>query len=187
MTIESAMADAHLSVICYPRYDEHPGMHTGATRMHTGERPYGNPPYATATWHRRRYEAGAAPTTTAYRWFGPWFGLTPPRRPPRPVSAGPGPRHCWGFGAFERYGAVNSVRRYRGPVIEPSFRVTVLQRGGGGLHSKWSVSTRHGTTPAQRARQGLWRNGEARNSEPRPRSAGQKRGHTLGRRLPCEN
>ena len=61
--------------ICYPRYDEHPGMHTGATRMHTGERPYGNPPYATATWHRRRYDVGAAPTTTAYRWFGPWFGL----------------------------------------------------------------------------------------------------------------
>ena len=62
----------------YPRYDEHPGMHTGATRMHTGERPYGNPPYATATWHRSRYEAGAAPTTTAYRWFGPWFGWPNP-------------------------------------------------------------------------------------------------------------
>ena len=138
---------------CYPRYDEHPGMHTGATRMHTGERPYGNPPYATATWHRRRYEAGAAPTTTAYRWFGPWFGLTPPRRPPRPVSAGPGPRHCWGFGAFERYGAVNSVRRYRGPVIEPSFRVTILQRGGGGLAFKMvsEHTARNHTSAARQA------------------------------------
>ena len=55
--------------------------------MHTGERPYGNPPYATATWHRRRYEAGAAPTTTAYRWFGPWFGLTPPLAGHRDRSA----------------------------------------------------------------------------------------------------
>ena len=53
----------------------------------------------------------------------------------------------------------------RGPVIEPSFRVTILQRGGGGgFHSKWSVSTRHGTTPAQRARQGLWRGGKLRAS-----------------------
>ena len=54
------------SRVCYPRYDDRPGMHTGASRMHTGDHPYGNHLYATATCHRRRYEAGAAPTTTAY-------------------------------------------------------------------------------------------------------------------------